>query len=227
MTFTWESLIERARTYVDDDHKEDQGWISEARWLDIANVEYERLYRQWVRTGLITPAHTLAAFTGSTTSLTRVLCIVGAAENLGSNTPRRILEHGDQQWDALTGKSEEWSATGSADTLTINLYPVDSAGSYEVRYIQYPARATDATTSIDLPFGGDERLVLGMARRAMVKESAASRLVNDLIIDADAELAMTAWGRADKQAPRVRVVTPRRGPKLYPVEPARWVYFGP
>jgi hypothetical protein len=223
MTFTWAELIDRARTYVDDDHEEQQGWISPERWLQLAQVEYERLYRNWVRMGVFTPAHTVTTFTGPTTSLERVLAIVGVGEYLGVGVGRRWLEPGEQPDDDATGHALEWYATGSADTLAVTVYP-SSEQTFEVRYIQYNARTTDSTDTVDLPFGGDERLVLGLARRALIKESAASRRIDQEILDADAELNMTAWGRRDREAPKMRIV--KKGTRLFPAEPGRWIYFG-
>ncbi len=220
---TWLDLIKRARFYVDDDHEENDGWVPETSWLDLANAEYRQQYRRWVRIGLVKPAHTVAPFTGST-SISSVLAVVGVAEDLGSGTPKRILNQGDQPWDEVTGLAQEWYATGSADTLSIGLYPADSTHNYVVRYITRPALVTSTAAAFDGPDGSDERIVLGMARRAMIKESAASRRLDDEIREADAELNMTAWGR--REAPLVRRVTPARFKTLWSVEPGRWVYFG-
>lgn len=203
MTFTWDELIERARTYVDDDHKEDDGWLDPAKWLTLAQVEYAKLYKQWLRMGVINPSQVVSTFTGPTTSLSRVLAIVTVQEYLGAGVPRRPLRPTDVPWDDVIGQATSWYADGTADTLTVGVYPGDSAV-FEVRYYQYPAYATDSTTSVDLPHGGDERLVLGMARRALIKESAASRRIDQEILDADAEINMTAWGRKDREAPKMR-----------------------
>lgn len=219
----WLDLIKRARFYVDDDHVEDDGWVPPESWLDLANAEFRQQYRRWVRIGLVKPAHSTTTFQGST-SISSVLAVIGVAENLGNGVPKRLLNPGDQPWDDVTGLAREWYATGSADTLAIGLYPVDTGHSYIVRYITRPALVTDTAAAYDGPDGSDERIVLGMARRALIKESAASRRLDDEIRDADAELNMTAWGRRD--APLVRRVTPSRLRTLWPVEPGRWVYFG-
>ncbi len=223
---TWQDLIDRARFYLDDDHAEDEGWISPARALSLLNVEYRQQYRRWVRSGLITPAHTVASFTGSTVNITDVLCVVGVAENLGVGTPPRLLVPGDQRWDAaLTGKSEEWTATGAADDLAITLWPVDAGATYIVRHIERPALIEDVEDDAELPDGADERIALGFARRAMIKESAASRRLDAEILDADAELNMTAWGRRDGDSPRVRRINQQSVQRGFPVEPYRWIYF--
>jgi len=219
----WLDIINRARTYVDDDHEENEGWIPPAKWLDIGNAEFRQQYRRWVRTGLVKPAHTVSSFNG-TTSVSNVLCVVGVAEDLGTGRPKRLLNPGDQPWDDVQGLAQEWYATGSADTLSIGLHPADTSRNYVVRYISRPTLVTDTATAYDGPDGSDERIVLGMARRALVKESAASRLLDSLILDADAELNMTAWGRKDGEAPRVRRNPPAT--RLWPVDPARWIYFG-
>jgi hypothetical protein len=63
--------------------------------------------------------------------------------------------------DMNAGAANYWQATGSADSLVVTLEPRDSAGSYLARYLPTVAYATDANSAIDLPYGSDERLVLG------------------------------------------------------------------
>lgn len=221
----WADIIERARFYVDDDHKEDNGWITPDKWLDLGNAEFRQQYRRWVRTGLVRPAHTITDFTSSTT-LSNVLCVVGVAENLGSGLGVRLLNPGDEPWDSLTGVAFEWYATGNADTLAIGLHPADSSHNYTARHITRPALVTDPNAAYDGPDGSDERIALGMARRSLVKESSRSALLDQLINDADAELNMTAWGRKNGEAPRVRRVSQSRMRQLWPIDPGRWVFFG-
>jgi len=210
---TWNDLIKRSRTYVDDDHADEAGWIAVSTWLDLFQTEYGQLYRRWVREGLVRPKPTDTAFTG-TTNLTSVLAIVGVAQDMGSYVrilnPAQSVSGADPFWfptSPVSGVATSWAAHGAADDLSIELNPAN-ASSYVVRWLPAPARATDPTTTVSLPFGGDERLVLGVARKAHIKESAASRRLDDEIRDADAELAFTAFGR-NGDSPRVRRVRPR------------------
>jgi hypothetical protein len=227
--FTPNDLIARARVYCDDDVADTEGWISPAVWLTIFNVERSAQYRRWVRAGLVTPATTDTTLAGA--AVPGVLAVVGVAEDLGSGTPPRVLTPSQsafgRNWSNLTGKAMSWSASGAADAVTITLDPTDASGTYFIRYVPTVAYATDATAAVDIPYGTDERLVLGMARRAHLKDSAASRQLQGLILEADADLQFTAFGRLAHDAPRVRRVVPtvRRKGIGFPDSPTAWRYF--
>lgn len=245
MQCTWQSLRDRARVYVDDDHEDTGSFLSDVQWLAILNVEYAQLYRRWVRSGLVTPVITEVAFTGATAAATGVLAIVGVAEDLG-DYPRilpsaQVNTGRDSTWFDMqpAGPATTWGVTGNGDDLTVTLYPAPSSGSYVVRYIPTQAAIIDPTPvqlldprpvplgSVDLPYGGDERLVLGMARRANLKGAAASGLLERLIMDADAELNFTAAGRINGPRVRTRFNYPPRTERfgnVWPAGPGSWVF---
>lgn len=232
MQFTAQELIDRARTDVDDDHTETDGWIGAARWLDFFNSEYRKLYRKWVQAGLITPPLTDTPLTTNSTVVSGVLAIVGVGEDMGSSV--RVLRSAQQDegrspfWrgsTAMSGVAESWSARGNGDNLTFELYPHASSianGKYFVRYVPTLAKITSAASTVEIPFGCDDRLVLGMARRAGIKESAASRRMDQEILDADAEISMVIAGRL---SPKVRRVDTNSTPMFY-AEPGRWIFVG-
>lgn len=228
-SFPWEDLINRARVYVDDDHDDDGGWIDPADWLNIGFAEYQSQYRNWVRMGLISPAPSEATFTTYTTTVNGVLATIGVAEDLGDGrlrviTPAQSAHGRSPFWGYTDGTPSWWYAHGTADNLVYTLEP-RTTGNYLVRYIATPTAPTLVTDTVDLPFGGDERLVLGMARRAKLKDGSASALLNGLIAEADAQLNMQAFGRANGDSPRVRKV-PRTAPQVsFPRDPRDWWYF--
>jgi hypothetical protein len=223
MRFTREELIARARVYVDDDHLDQKSWIKEERWFELAAVEYIQLYKRWVRMGLINPPIVEELLTGPSTNLTgEVMAIVGVAQYV-DGLPRVLandaaeLGH-DHTWgdSGDSGPAISWAAEGTGDELTIHLYPPPSDTNYVVRYvptvdpfvdIEHDLESGDPPGTIyygavDLPFGADERLVLGIARRAHLKDSGSSQLLERLIQEADAELAFAAAGKSN--GPRVR-----------------------
>lgn len=212
MQFTWSELVSRARSYIDDDHDETPGWLSESRWLELAFVEYSQLYRRWIRTGLVTPAPADQTFSGThTVTVTGVLAVVGVAEDLGSGM-LRVLTPAASAFGANPLRSHfsgtpgtHWTATGTADAVTVNLEPRPTSGTYFVRYIATPVAPGALSNTIDLPYGTDERLVLGIARRAKVKEGGASQVIERLIFEADGELNFAAFAKQN-DAPRVRRV---------------------
>lgn len=236
MQFQWQALIDRARVYVNDDHKDNGGWIAPDKWLTLAQVEYANLYRKWVRMGLVRPAPKDTTFTNAATTIQGVLAIVGVAEDLGSYV--RLLSDAqpgsgaDAFWfgsTPFTSKAVSWQAHGSADDLLVEVYPKDTTTTYTVRWVPVVPYTKDPTATIDLPYGGDERLVLGMARRALIKESARSQALDELIREADAELAFEAFGRAGggpkvrRQPRQLRTYASRFS--SFPTDQRFWMYF--
>ncbi len=249
MQFTWRQIIDRARTYVDDDHDDGDGWLSEERWLDLANVEYQQLYRRWVRMGLIAPAWVDSAFTGPTMTIPQVvsgdggeddpyvydapgvLAIIGVAEDLGDGRLRPIRPaqstYGRNPWWSTSpaAAASHWRATGTGDSITITIEPPHT-GSYLVRFIPTVEAATSADDTVEVPFGCDERLALGLARRAKLKDASASALLERLVGEADAETNFLAFGRDNSDGPRIRRV--RRdtsAPYSFPQHPSEYRYF--
>lgn len=200
-SLTWQELIDRAKTYVDDDHQGDKGWIADERWLQLAQVEYRQLYRRWLRGGLVTPLITTNYMQGESTVFPNVLALIGVAKDYGDYV--RILSRAgsrDAIWRGSTqpaGYPTSYTAVGLGSNLVITLdrAPDDlTSTNYVVKYVPAPITTTDPTAFVELPDGGDERLVLGLAKRAHLKDSGASALLNDLIREADAEMTFTAAG---------------------------------
>lgn len=214
-TFTWQALIDRARVYVDDDHDDTKGWIAPAVWLRLAFVEYQLLRKKWIRMGLIAPATTDAEFTGPTTTVNGVLCTIGVAEKVATNEYRPLEWMQDTFGRAPFISSQDnsrafmWRATKSGDTVVYTVEPQDTTATYVVRYIATVAAPTLATATVELPDGCDERLVLGLARRAHIKDSSNSQLLQRMIDEHDAEDNFQSFGQHNAHSPRVRS-TPRQ-----------------
>lgn len=237
MTFTWDELIDRARVYLDDDNKNDSTFIKKARMMTLFQVEYAQLYREWIRKGLIAPKWLEQAFTLGQQSLAldKVLAIVGVAESIDSGSRYRPVTPSQTDlgrmpgWYGTTdvGKSATWEGNGGGDQLTITLHPFDSSGAYVTRFLQRPDYVSDTTQTVELPYGGDERLVLGAAKRGNVKESVVSRGLEDLIMKADAEMAFTAFGRGNGVVVRRTNAngSATRGREAFPANPRYWIFY--
>jgi hypothetical protein len=105
--------------------------------------------------------------------------------------------------------------------------PVEEAGNYYVRYYVRPDYFTSASDTVELPYGVDERIVLGMADRAGIKDSTVSRNIKELKFEHDAQLNFLIFGRGD--GPRVRRInrTPLRTDRFaspFPTDPRYWLY---
>lgn len=236
MQFQWQALIHRARVYLDDDHNDGRGFVAPADYLTIAAVEYTEQRKRWIRSALVRPATTDTTFSSSpTTALTGVQAIVGVAEIISpSSTPYRLLTPAQSAWGAqpywgqvASNRATTWTAAGEGDNFTVQLDPPDAGNTYVVRWVPTITYPTDQTTTVDVPYGLDERLVLGIAKRAMVKDQSRSAALQDLINQADAENMFTAFARIQGDGPRVRRVVSTV--KLHGMfagwpGPAAWLY---
>ena len=102
----------------------------------------------------------------------------------------------------------------SSDNLTLNLYPEGNAGeTYRVTYIPQSLRLTlDANPAagyegnVVYPMGWEERIVLGMARRALIKEESDTSQVDQEIKLWDGRIEEACWNRVMGESPVVRNV---------------------
>lgn len=78
MEITAEEVIDRARMYAQDDFNDNKGAILKpVRWFQLFNSLYRKLYKRWLRSGLISPAPVDREFTGPRVRLPGVLAIQG------------------------------------------------------------------------------------------------------------------------------------------------------
>lgn len=231
MQISGSDIIALAKTFVDDDHEANDGWIAPSTWLRFANWELQSLYRRLVRGGHVHPATIDQSFAGHTASVTGVLAIVGVAQDMGSYP--RILHpaqdtHGASPfWVGSSqsgGPSQHWKITGVGDNRTLELFPRDTA-TYVVRYVPAPAYlATAASLSFDIPTGSERSLAYGVAAQAMVKDQAQSGLLRALQTRAEEELGFHAGGSIQGSGPRVRNTRRHRTPITYP-DYTGWTYL--
>lgn len=225
-TFTIEALVDRARVYIADDHDDQGGFLSTAAWVALANAQYAEEYRDMVRLGIISPAPTDTAFTSYTTSVNSVLATIGVAEDLGSGQMRVIdpfqSAYGRKMWGYTEGGTPiAWTAHATGDTVTYTLEP-RTTGSYVVRTIAVPSAFSTLASTVDLPFGSDEHFVLGLARRAKLKDGSASAHLERLYAESTAQRNMYHHGRINSDAPRVRKVVPTT--RQWTTDPRMWRY---
>ncbi len=209
--------IRLAKAYVDDEHSSVEGWIPDSpTWLYWLNVEYAKLYRAFVSQSLISADPVDHAFTadGSTSYVvgdgvaTNVLAICSVHEDLGNGNVRFLapMQPSAGQFagqEAYPGTPTRWSASGMHDFVNLKLRPVPAAGNYVVRYIP-DADILGLTDTIDLPGGMIDRVILGMANRALIKEGSASAALYGQLKQADEDLAFMANSRILGAAPGAR-----------------------
>jgi hypothetical protein len=187
-------------------------------------ADFEAALANSILLDLITPSTvTPILFTTDAATITsggadyipRVLAVVGVAQKIDDDYRplRPMTQFGRKPFrnDNINAPAMWWSAFGPGDNLAFKLTPADQAGTYVVRYIQAPANETSLSATVELPYMGDERLVLGTLQRAGIRETTASGLVNKAIMDADAELQMEAAGKDKEGGVVIRKV--RRDPR--------------
>lgn len=122
------------------------------------------------------------------------------------------------------------------DTLIMNLYPEPVAGElYRVSYIPHPARltldsspATNYANSVVYPMGWEERIVLGMSRRALMKEESDTMAVDQEIAMWEKRIEEASWSRVLGEVPAVRNVDDVeygwQDRAMWPPYPGQWFW---
>lgn len=110
-----------------------------------------------------------------------------------------------------SGHSTYFRTLWSGDNLTINFYPEPSAAeTYRVVYVPHPKNlvlsspGTWEETSVSYPMGWEERIVLGMARRALIKEESDTKAVDSEILLWESRIEEACWDRVLTSSPQVR-----------------------
>lgn len=110
------------------------------------------------------------------------------------------------------GHSASYRFNWTGDNLSMNMFPEPSAGeTYRVVYIAHPkalalTAGTWIETSVSYPMGWEERIVLGMARRALMKEESDTKAVDQEIGVWDQRIEEACWSRTLASSPSVRNV---------------------
>lgn len=89
--------------------------------------------------------------------------------------------------------------------IHMDFYPTPLATEiYLITYLSAPVPLTALTQAVALPMGWEERLVLGMARRAIIKEESDPSKIEQLLAEMDREIEELCWSRNMSEAPVVR-----------------------
>lgn len=110
------------------------------------------------------------------------------------------------------GHSIAFRALWTGDNVSMNLYPEPNTGeSYRVTFLVHPkplalSTTTGYDTSVTYPMGWEERIVLGMARRALIKEESETRAIDSEIQLWESRIEETCWSRVLSESPSVRNV---------------------
>lgn len=223
MITTTASILASARAYVDDEHAAVATWIPDATWLLWMNHEYRRAYRQAVMAGLVVPMYTdetLVYDSNDTPGYVlagKPMAIVGVWQGTAGSNAFRKLRAAQPSGGAFPMRSEAegtgmtWAAYAMGADVRLVLYPHPGAATdYTCRFVAEPSVLVTGTpaageaSSVNLPLGLDDRIALGMARRALIKEGSFSGALDRLIAQTEQDLEFAAHNRITGEAPRVR-----------------------
>jgi hypothetical protein len=115
-----------------------------------------------------------------------------------------------------TGDPREYRATWDQDddSVVLNFYPEPAVGvQILVSYIPHPLKlvlsgavAETSASSVNYPLGFEERIVLGMARRALAKEESDTREILGQIAECESYIEQGVYDRVFAQHTAVRNV---------------------
>lgn len=115
------------------------------------------------------------------------------------------------------GHATEFRVNPTADGFVMNFFPDPLPGeTYIVTYIPQPATLTLDTpaagesNSVSYPMGWEERIVLGMARRALIKEDSDTQEVEKLIREVERQIEEVVFARVLSDTPSIRNVDGHR-----------------
>lgn len=103
------------------------------------------------------------------------------------------------------GPALKYRVKRASDGIRFQFYPEPDVGDQLlVTYIPMPARLTTVAGTVNYPMGWEERIVLGMARRAMDKEESDSGPIQRQMREMDSQIEELCWNRVMSESPKVR-----------------------
>lgn len=217
--FTAQALIDRAADMADMS----DGFVQPDTWLSWLRIECTALDIYMARNGYVQKVVTQAFVIGTPPTITLpvdALGLVGVWEVINGRY-RQVVQRNPIEFrsqDPLTGATTGPAAyytvetqgvgTGGGDGYTISFYPrVTNGGTYAVAYLPPSVVGPLSLTSVlYYPLGFEEAIVLGMARRALIKEESDTSAVSGLLMEWAAKVEEAAWNRQLADTPSVRNV---------------------
>jgi hypothetical protein len=193
----YSELIDRAKGAADMHDSFPDG----PNWMYFLNAEYRKLWVKIVRAGFpITVNRVIVTSTGATSyTIPEPSAVLGIFELYNSNSYYKIpIRPMWSQYAISTGthpKAVYVSPNVAAGTLTLNFYPTPASGAiFHVIVIDKPKKIVSGTpaagesNSVDLPFGWEERVSLGMAKRALTAEETVNGALLQEIAETDEQI---------------------------------------
>ena len=207
--YSVQTLINRAAS-IADVH---DNFVSAQTWLDWFNSERKALIISRARSGHAEGILDSTSLTGAGGSLTvEPWAILGVWE-VSTNGRYRRLTHIDAvasfAFRGITGFPTHWTFERDTEVdpfTSIALWPAGTTETFVCWYLDTPTIALTLADQFPFDIVDDERIVLGMARRALIKEESDTREVDREIARFEAMVEENAWGKAMAETPAVRNV---------------------
>lgn len=199
-TTAYTEMIDRAKQAADMH----DGFPSTATWLYFLNAELNKLWVRLIRSGYPpTVTYTAVTATGATsytiTEPSAVIAVYGTKTS-GANTQyfnipvKRVWQQ--TRIRASTYPYEVYlSSAIDTGLLNIKFFPNPPSGTFYVVNVPKPLKVISGTpvagvsgNSVILPFGWEERIVLGMAQRALAKEETTNPAIEREISAVDEQI---------------------------------------
>lgn len=220
-TVTTQELVDRAKAAADMR----DNFVTPAQWMYWASQERLALDLFIARSGWPQAATT------STYTATGADVVVSMQNDLGVSNPMgimalvcihqvendryKLLRHQNfadfNPRTARDGHARTYRVYPIGSDLQVEFYPRLKAGEkYMFTYVGHPqglalsSPASHETTQVNYPMGWEERIVLGMARRALIKEESDTRAIDQEIALWDSRIEEACWSRVLAEAPTVR-----------------------
>jgi hypothetical protein len=223
---TTSELVERAKAAADMH----DNFVTAAQWMYWATQENYTLNLLMARSGWPLD-HTTASITITSaqagvyplhpTVAPKVMAIISVHESTSAGLRRLLYKDAMSFLHQPVGSSiHEGHARfyrvnrTSDDAVTLNMFPTPQVGQvYVVTYIPQPlkmvtsgATALVSSTTVNFPMGWEERIVLGMARRALEKEESDATPILRQMAEMDSQIEQLCWNRVISEAPAIRNV---------------------
>lgn len=232
---TVNDIITRAKAASD----QQDDFVTLNQWFSWLTVEHRALVGRIARLGhVLHESYTNISATGAASyTFAEPLAVIGVYEITSNNMLRRVRSvdpfNGHRQTaNTVTGAAQQFyvhrDPTPSSTNVVLELFPNPTSGTYRVYFIPHPPTIAALTDAVDYPLGWEERLVLGLARRALAKEESDLTDINQQIRVTEADIEEAVWSRLLGDTPVVRNVdATERGfsPYPYPWPPASAWYF--
>lgn len=220
--FTVQSLVNRAAALADVH----DSFVTPVQWLSWFNTERRALHLFMSTHGALNRDLEFISVTApdvypiANDFTADFIALLGVWERKsdGGLRPLRVLNFVDNYLQdsggPITGPSnfvtvEESNTDGLEITVRLRFFPRDPTGTYTVVLLKAPADAVSLASNVTFPMGLEERVVLGMAKRALIKGEDDTTAVQDEIARWDKIVEEYCWGRAVAQGLAVRNVDAR------------------